>query len=144
LRQVLLDTNVVLDVLLDRKPHATASASIWAACETGIAKGFLAAQALTTVHYLVARERGAAAARGVVTSILRVLRVAPVDADTIQRALQLGWPDFVDAVTAAAAEATRCDWLITRDPAGFRSSPVTAVAPEAALPLLGGRSKGRC
>lgn len=41
--KVLMDTNVVLDVLLDQRPHAAASAAVWAAIETGRAQGLLAA-----------------------------------------------------------------------------------------------------
>ncbi len=53
MKRVLFDVNVVLDVLLDRKPHADASAAAWAAVETGTAEGFLAAHAVTTIHYLI-------------------------------------------------------------------------------------------
>ena len=59
MRRILLDTNVVLDVLLDRHPHAQASAALWAAVETGIAEGMLAAHAITTIHYLIRKEKGA-------------------------------------------------------------------------------------
>jgi hypothetical protein len=45
-------------------------------------------------------------------------------------------PDFEDSVTAAAAELAGCDLIVTRDPKGFRGSPVRALAPEAAAPLL--------
>ena len=56
MKRVLLDVNVILDVLLDRKPHAEASAAAWAAVEIGAAKGLLAAHAVTTVYYLIRRE----------------------------------------------------------------------------------------
>jgi hypothetical protein len=37
MRRVLFDTNIVLDVLLDREPHVEASAAAWAAVESGAA-----------------------------------------------------------------------------------------------------------
>jgi predicted nucleic acid-binding protein len=77
-----------------------------------------------------------AAARDTVDDILRVLDVARVDGEVIRRALRLGWPDFEDAVTAAAAEAARCEAIVTRDPKGFPRSPVRVITPEAAAPLL--------
>ena len=135
--RVLFDTNVLLDVLLDRQPHAEASAAIWVAVETGIAEGVLAAHAVTTIHYLVRKEKGVAGARRVVSAILRVLGVATVDHGVIQEALQLPSADFEDAVTAAAARHAGCDYIATRDPKGFRGSPVRALTPEALKPLLG-------
>jgi predicted nucleic acid-binding protein len=136
MKRILLDTNVVLDVLLDRQPHAEASARVWAAVETRVAEGMLAAHSVTTIHYLVRREKGNARAKRIVSAILRVLTVAVVDGGTVQEALQLPFSDFEDAVTAAAARQAGCDFIVTRDPRGFRESPVRAVPPDAVMPLL--------
>ena len=137
MRHALVDTNVVLDVLLDRQPHVEGSAAIWAAIETGLAKGSLAAHAITTIHYLVRKELGTARAKRTVSSILRVFDVATVDGAVLQEALQLSLPDFEDSVTAAAAQLAGCDFIVTRDPKGFRGSPIRPLTPEAFLPLLG-------
>jgi predicted nucleic acid-binding protein len=136
MKRILFDTNVILDVLLDRQPHAEASASIWAAIETGAAEGMLAAHAVTTIHYLVRKERGSVRAKRIVSAILRVFKVASVDGEVVQEALHLPFSDFEDAVTSAAARLSDCDYIVTRDPKGFRNSPVRALTPEAAMPLL--------
>jgi predicted nucleic acid-binding protein len=135
--RILFDINVILDVLLDRKPYAEASAAAWGAIETGVSKGMLAAHTVTTMHYLVRREMGAAKARRIVSAILRVFEVAAVDGAVIQEALQLSFSDFEDAVTAAAARLADCECIVTRDPKGFRGSPVKPLTPEAVNPLLG-------
>ncbi len=136
MKRILLDTNVVLDVLLDRHSHVDASAAVWVAVETGISEGFLAAHAVTTIHYLLRKEMGNIKARRIVSAILSVFGVAPVDTAVIQEALQLPLADFEDAVTAAAARLAGCECIVTRDPKGFRRSPVRALPPEAVIPLL--------
>ncbi|MEK7407763.1 MAG: PIN domain-containing protein [Acidobacteriota bacterium] len=136
MRRLLLDVNVVLDVLLDRRPHVEASGAVWAAIERGQAQGVLAAHAVTTIHYLVRREQGAARARGTIAAILQVFGVAPVDQKVVQGALQLAWHDFEDSATAAAAELAGCHALVTRDPRGFPASPVRVISPEEAAALL--------
>ncbi len=136
MKRILVDTNVVLDVLLDRQPYAEASGSVWAAVETGVSEGRLSAHAVTTLHYLVRKELGNIKARHMISTILRVYGVARVDAAVIQEALQLSAPDFEDAVTAAAARLADCDFIVTRDPKWFRGSPVRALTPEAVMPLL--------
>ena len=135
--RLLLDTNIALDVLLDRQPHAEASAAVWEAVEAGSATGMLAAHAVTTIHYLICKRMGNAGAVRVIHRLLRVFEAAAVDGPVILEALQLAFADFEDAVTAAAARAAGCTWIVTRDPKGFRGSPVRSVAPEAVLPLLG-------
>ena len=136
MKTVLVDTNVLLDVLFDRPPHAEMSAAVWNAIETRRVKGLLSAHAVTTIHYLVRKELGASHARRTISSILRVFGVASVDAAVLQEALQLSLPDFEDAVAAAAAQLAGCDFIVTRDPKGFRGSPLPPLTPEAFLPLV--------
>jgi len=137
MRRILFDTNVVLDVLLDRRPHVEASAAAWAAVETGACEGMLAAHALTTIHYLVRKELASGKARRIVSAILRVFGVAAVDGAVVSRGAGIASVDFEDAVTAAAALMAGCDYIVTRDPRGFRGSPVRPLTPEAVTPLLG-------
>lgn len=137
MKRVLFDVNVVLDVLLNRYPHAEASASVWALVETGTAEGLLAAHALTTIHYLVRKDVGAVKAKATISMLLRAFGVAPVNAVALRDALELPSADFDDAVTAAAARAAKCDYIVTRDPRGFRGSHVRPLTPEAITTLLG-------
>ena len=136
MKKILIDVNVVLDVLLERRPHVEASSRVWVAVETGAVEGLIAAHAVTTIHYLIRKEKGAAKAKQIISEILRVFGVAPVDNDVIHEALDLPSPDFEDAVTAASARRTHCDQIVTRDPKGFRGASVRSLTPEAAVPLL--------
>jgi predicted nucleic acid-binding protein len=135
--RILLDVNLVLDVLLDRKPHAAAASDVWAAVETGRAEGFLSAHAITTVHYLNAKAVGWRTAIETTDALLSVFEVAPVDESVTRSALALGWPDFEDAVTAAAAERARCAAIVTRNPRDFHGSPVRVLTPVEAAAWLG-------
>ena len=133
MKRVLLDVNVVLDVLLDRRPFAAAAASVWSAVEDGRAVGLLSAHAVTTLHYLNAREAGVRVARETTEALLSVFEVAAVDRTVLDAALALGWKDFEDAVTAAAARRARCEALVTRNARDFKGSPVRVLTtPEAA------------
>lgn len=138
MRKVLFDVNVVLDILLNRRPHVEASAAAFAVVETGSAQGLVAAHAITTIHYLIRRELSAAQAKRLVQAILGVLSIAAVDGAVILEALQSHGPDFEDLVTAAAARHAGCDYIVTRDPIGFRKSPVRSLTPEALVSILAG------
>ena len=136
--KLLLDTNVVLDVLLEREPFAEPARRLWALVESGKAEGVLAAHTVTTVWYLAAEARTRAFAREVVSLVAEVFGVAAVDRGVVRRALGLDLADFEDAVCAAAAEGAECDLLVTRNGKDYRQSPVTAVDPMTALALIGG------
>ena len=64
----MFDTNVVLDLLMDRKPYVDAAATLFALVDEGRIDGLLCATTVTTVHYITAKGFGAkkAQAAGVV------------------------------------------------------------------------------
>lgn len=138
--RILLDLNLVLDVLLDREPHAEAAAALWAAVEAGEAEGLLAAHCVTTLHDLATRSRGRAFADECLAGVLGVFDVAPVDGAVVSQALAMGWPDFEDAVCAAAGVAAGCHALATRDGDGFKRSALPVMTAMEALTAL--RSTG--
>lgn len=134
--RVLLDLNVILDVLLDREPHAEAAAALWAAIEAGEAEGRLSAHAVTTLHYLASRARGRAFGEQCVRDVTSIFHVSPVDGAVVSRALALGFADFKDAVTAAAGEADGCAVIVSRDAGGFRNAPLPVQDSAAALTAI--------
>lgn len=136
MKRFLLDVNVVLDVFLDRAPFAVPARDLWAAAERREIEILIPAHGVTTVFYVIGRERNATFAQRALSDLLVVPEVAAVDGAVLRRALAFRWPDFEDAVCAAAAEAARCDALVTRDPKGFSDSPVPVLDPATARSLL--------
>jgi len=139
-KKLLIDTSVLLDILLDRKPHVEGSAAIWAVIESRKAAGYIAAHAVTTVYYLVQRELGAEGARLVVDAILKILAVAAVDGLVIQDALRLPLADFENSVTVSAAHIAECDCIVTRNLKDYRRSHFPCLTPESAVAILASTS----
>lgn len=129
MKRLLFDVNLVLDVLLDRRPHAAAASDVWSAVEDGSAEGLLSAHAVTTIHYLNAKAVGGRMAKETIDALLSVFGVAAVDDRVVRAALTLGWRDFEDAVTAAAARQAGCAAIVTRNPRDFAGSPVRVITP---------------
>lgn len=139
MKPLLLDLNVILDVILDRPPGADAASALWAAIESEHGRGMIPAHGVTTIFYLLEKARGAAFARDGVERLIRIFGVAAVNETVIKRALVLAWPDFEDAVCAAAAEENGCEAIVTRDPDGYPDCPLPVIDPAAALSRLSGR-----
>mgnify|MGYP006276651663 FL=1 len=127
---ILVDLNVVLDVVQARDPHYEASASVLDRIVSERDKGAIAAHAVTTVHYLVARYRDRKTADQTVGWLLRYFQIATVGEKALRRANVLAWPDFEDAVVAAAAEFAGCTCIVTRNVKGFEKDPLPAYTPE--------------
>lgn len=112
---ILIDLNILLDVLQQRQPFYEASANLLAVIELGKVDGYLAAHSLTTLFYLIQKDKGASEARAIITNLLQFIKVAPVDQSTIEQALNLDYVDFEDAVQMMAAVQCKMDCLITRN-----------------------------
>ncbi len=134
--KVLFDLNVILDVLQKREPFYDDSARALAYAETGRVQGFVAPHSLTTLFYLLAKDRSPAAARVTLTSLLQFLSVAPVDGMTIEQALNLPYRDFEDAVQMVAAAQCKAEYLATRNPQDFQPALVTVIRPAELNALL--------
>lgn len=134
--RLLFDMNVVLDVLLDRKPFADASSAAWEAVERGDAQGMLSAHAVTTLHYLNAKTVGVRKATETTEALLTVFEVAPIDEAVLLGAVALKWKDFEDAVTAAGARRAKCHAVVTRNPRDFKGAPIRVLTPSETVALI--------
>jgi predicted nucleic acid-binding protein len=136
LPRLLFDTNVILDVMVDRDPWSHDAVRLLDAVQSGQAAGFIAAHGVTTVHFMMAKKVGHPSARQSIRDLVTLLQVVTVDHALIQQALALDMTDFEDAVQSAAAIAARVDGIVTRNLRDFRGSPIPAMPAIAARALL--------
>ena len=138
--QVLFDLNIILDVLQEREEFYDFSASLLALAETGKIQGWLAAHSITTLFYLISKDKSPEQAHVSLTSLLQFLRIAAVDQSTIEQALNLPYRDFEDAVQMIAAVQIRADYLTTRNIHDYEPAPLEVIQPAALLTILGTES----
>ncbi len=127
--KILIDLNVVLDVLQKREPYFKASANLLSAVEMGKIDGYIAAHSITTLFYLIQKDKGKAPARAMITNLLQIIKIAPVDQATIEQALNLELPDFEDAVQMMAAVQCRVDFLVTRNIKDYQPALLPVLQP---------------
>ena len=120
--RLVLDTNVVLDVLLERAPFDADGVKVMSAVETGAAEGFLCATTITTIHYLTAKAVGRKVAEKHIAVLLRIFRIAAVTESVLSSALGSKAKDFEDAVLLEAARTVSADVIVTRNPSDFQKS----------------------
>ena len=113
--RALLNTNVLLDVLLDREPFSTQSAQVLSRAERGEISGYACATTVTTIFYLCSRASGRRQARRHVETLLSILDVAPVNRRVIEAALASRFKDFEDAVVSESAALVSADTIVTRN-----------------------------
>jgi predicted nucleic acid-binding protein len=126
---ILLDTDVLLDVALDREPHAAAAVELLDLLERRPKMAFVAWHTISNFYYLVRPVRGAEDARAFLTELMRFTAVAPTDAEAFRYAAALPLPDLEDAMQVAAAWSCGALFIATRNAKDFKRSPVPARTP---------------
>lgn len=134
--RVLFDTNVILDVLLARDPHADHATLLLDQVARKKLAGLVCATSITTIFYLANKAVGTTTARRHVHTLLNLFEVASISRPELSDALDLGFKDYEDAVLHEAARHARATGIVTRDAKGFARAKLTIYQPAELLKLL--------
>lgn len=139
--RVLLDTNILLDVLLNRANLVHDSAALFGFAEHRRYTGLLAATSLPTVHYVVQKARGSDVALQGVGRVLRLFEVASVGRAevSIEATADAGFADYEDGVVHAAAVTAQAQAIVTRNGTDFGASTLPVYTPSEMLAVLAAR-----
>ena len=134
--RVLLDTNVVLDVLLDRAPFVGDARRLWELSDAGTFDAFIASFTLSTIHYVCRRHAGADAAGRAVDVCLDAFEVCALYRECILAARRMPGVDFEDNLQVACAITDFAHGIVTRNPTDFVASPIRVYTPTQLLAVL--------
>jgi predicted nucleic acid-binding protein len=129
MKRVFIDTNILLDVALERQPFYTASKAILTLAEQGKIKGFTTSLSIANGYYILRKAGGDANARSYLSALVTFLTVLPVDHSDIVEALGSAWNDFEDALQHCAALKQNCDCIITRNGADYTNALIPVYDP---------------
>lgn len=123
--KILIDTNIVLDHLLERKPFYDSAAWIFAETERGQLTTFIGGTTVTTIHDLIAKNFGNQASHKAIEQLLQIFEVAPINRTILYSALSLKFNDFEDAVLHEAAIHSEVEAIVTRDLKRFQHAKIS-------------------
>lgn len=126
--RLVVDTNVFLDVILERDGLYAASAETLSLSSKGHDL-IIPAHALPTVSYIVQKNRGRAAAAKALSLCLDIARVGALDEAAVLLGLSYGFADVEDSFVAAIASREKASRIVTNNIRDFGASPVPAVTP---------------
>jgi predicted nucleic acid-binding protein len=128
--KILIDTDVLLDLALERSPHVKESAQVLRWVEAGN-DAAIAWHSLSNCAYLL---KGGD--RPFLNLLLGLVEVAEVATKEAQYALELPMSDLEDAMQVAAAQKFGASYVITRNLPDYKNSPIPALSPKQFLKKL--------
>ena len=134
--KVLFDTNIILDVLLDREPFSEHASYLMSKVERSEINGFLCATTVTTIHYLLSRNLDKKNAITSINSIIALFEIASVNRLVIENALKSKFTDFEDSVLHESARHAGAEYIITRNIKDFKNTKIPVFTPTEFLSML--------
>jgi len=137
MKNVLIDTDVILDFFLDREPFSENAAAILSMCEKNEIAGFVTPVIISNVYCLLSQENKQEKVLDKLKNLLLIIDVLVIDKTTILVALNSHFKDFEDALQNFAAELNGAiDLIITRNTKDYKKSQIGVMSPVAFLKII--------
>lgn len=133
---LLLDTNILLDAAIERRPHSEEACRVLRLCNGAGDVGYACSLSLKDVYYVVSKLYGEQQARAALEILMGLVIIAPVGMEECAVSMHGNEPDFEDGLVRATAELNEFDFIITRDKKAFQHSTVRALDAEEYIRLF--------
>jgi predicted nucleic acid-binding protein len=128
--KILFDTNIILDVLLNRKPFEETAIRLFSAVENNIMQGYLCSTTITTLDYLLSKSIGRDNAKHAIVSLLDLFNITEVNYRTLKAAVDSDFSDFEDAVLYFSGYDAGVDGIVTRNTNDFTAAQLPIYKPD--------------
>lgn len=127
--KVLIDTNIILDVLCNRKEFVEEATRVFKLCETKKITGYISALSITNIIYIMRKELSVEKIKEIIEKLFLIFEIVDLKADDLKCASTLNFKDYEDAIQSAQAYRTKSSYIITRNIKDYNKSKVTAIMP---------------
>jgi len=135
--RVLIDTNIVIDYIMDREPYANQAEKVVELCIGKIIMGCIAAHTILNLHYVLRKELSLKERKDAILKICKVFTVVGIDAVKITSAIENdNFTDFEDCLQSECAREFNANYIITRNVKDFKNGDIKAIEPSEFLSIL--------
>ena len=130
INRILIDTNVLLDDLMLREPHAVDSRQLLELCRIRNVDGFVAAHSITNMFYIMRKYYSAEERRRLLKSICIMFHVVGIDENKLIMAIDdESFDDFEDCLQGKCAADIQADYIVTWNTKDYIKSQIPAITP---------------
>jgi predicted nucleic acid-binding protein len=131
MKKIFLDTNILVDLIADRKPFSKFAIEIFQSAESKKVQLFTSSHSIATTYYLLKKHVDDKALRSILLGLFDFLSVIPVDIEVLSKGLRSKQKDFENAVQIfCATSIEKMDCIVTRNIKDFKGSVIPVFAPD--------------
>jgi predicted nucleic acid-binding protein len=125
-----IDTDIIIDFLIDRKPFAREAAIIFTLVEQKKLKGYASSLTFSNLYYVLRKFETHKKVISKLDSLSKLVNILKVDDQTIKSALASSFQDFEDSIQHfCASESKKPDAIITRNIKDYKNSELPVMTP---------------
>ena len=125
-----IDTDVIIDFLIDRKPHSREAAIIFTLIEQKKIKGYASSLTFSNLYYVLRKIESHNKVKSKLESLSQIVGILKVEERTIKEALGSDFPDFEDSIQYfSALDSKKIDVIITRNTRDYKKSDIPVMTP---------------
>jgi predicted nucleic acid-binding protein len=113
--KIILDTNIILDLVLERSKDQVGLKKFYASVINGDFKCYTTTAIIQTSSYWITKEKGSANAKRILLALLNDVTIIEATQHTVVTALQSNFTDIEDALQYYTALQHNVDAFISRD-----------------------------
>ena len=139
--KILFDTNIILDVLLNRTPFVDLSANLVSSVENRTIEGYLCATTITTLDYLISKARSREIAKIEIQKILTLFQIADVNSKVLSLSINSNFTDFEDAVQYFSGQCSGVKGIVTRNAKDYKHATLPIYTPDELCSIISFKKK---
>lgn len=134
--RILVDTNILLDYLLEREPFFEDAKQVIMSCINGKSNGCIAAHSISNMFFILRKDYSAKERREILLNLCKIFDIEGIDKAKLISGLQNeNFSDFEDCLQMECAKSYGADYIITRNVSDYGTSEVKAIMPKDYLKL---------
>lgn len=134
--KILIDTNVLLDYLLERDPFFKEAKEVILLCVEGKVKGCIAAHSIPNMFFILRKDYSVKERREILYNLCTIFDIGGIDKTKLLAGLSNeNFSDFEDCLQMECAKVYGADYIVTRNVSDYATSEVKAIMPKEYLEL---------
>ena len=120
--QIFLDTNILVDIVANRKPFSKDAIEIFDYCQRKKIKMYSTSISIANLHYIAKKMVDEKELRSIIDDLLDTISIIAITETILRKSLKSSHKDFEDAIQYHTALENGIDIIITRNKKDFKNS----------------------
>jgi len=130
MKKVFIDTNIILDLLGERKPFYDSAAKIATLADQKKIILVVSPISFATISYVLAKFENNLTVINKLRKFKIICEICIIDESIIEKGLNFTFKDFEDALQYFSAIDANCEIIITRNGKDFKKSLIPVMSPD--------------